>query len=302
MNLSTLKVFSRVAALGSFSKGAAFLGLTQPSVSHTIRELEIDLGAPLFHRTGRGVVLTEIGESALSRAESLLLAADQFKADIRTMSGQPKGEVTIGVLPTMSQFLAAPLFNRLAETAPEIKLRFREGFSDQIERWLADGGVDIGLLNTYRVPAEGKADVLIRSRLLMVGASRSGLLPSEISFSRLSEFNLVLPAIGNRLRDSVEDVARRKGMKLKIVAEAESLQIQMELVRQSDLFSVAAQEAVSTLADRKNLSVSIIRRPAISRYAIMKTTQQRPLSLAGRQAMQTIRTLIPKGRASPLQN
>ena len=70
IDLEPLSVFVTSADLKSFSKAAVALGLSQPSVSRPIADLETRLGGPLFYRTGRGVALTELGEILLPRAKA----------------------------------------------------------------------------------------------------------------------------------------------------------------------------------------------------------------------------------------
>ena len=76
--LDEFRLFIKVAEAGNISQAAAAVGLTQPSVSRAMRALEQGLQTELFHRTGRGVVLTPTGEQALERARVLVLSADQF--------------------------------------------------------------------------------------------------------------------------------------------------------------------------------------------------------------------------------
>jgi Transcriptional regulator len=92
-------VFVRVADLGSLSKAAIALDMPQSLVSRNIALLEQQCGERLFRRTGRGVVLTEFGESVLPRVSHLAEEADALADDIRSLRGQPIGEVLVGLLP-----------------------------------------------------------------------------------------------------------------------------------------------------------------------------------------------------------
>lgn len=93
VDLQHLRVFLRICELKSFTKAAVSLGVTQPSVSYTVKELERAWGAELFYRTGRGVVLSEFGEHAALRARSLMDAADEVFEELRSHNGLPSGVV-----------------------------------------------------------------------------------------------------------------------------------------------------------------------------------------------------------------
>ncbi|MGH8516967.1 MAG: LysR family transcriptional regulator, partial [Panacagrimonas sp.] len=113
--LAALRVFERVARRGSFSVAARELGLSQPSVSRIVAELERALGASLIVRSTRGLRLSEAGSDYLARIEPVLLALDE--ADHAAAgSGELRGRLRVGlsssfgvreVVPRLPTFLAA---------------------------------------------------------------------------------------------------------------------------------------------------------------------------------------------------
>ena len=75
MDFAQLDLFARVASLGSLTKAAVVLDSTTSAISRQLTMLEKEWGGQLFHRTGRGVTLTELGKKVLPKVESLLLEA-----------------------------------------------------------------------------------------------------------------------------------------------------------------------------------------------------------------------------------
>eukprot|EP01031_Cornospumella_fuschlensis_P020685 gene20685-25357_t len=122
MNHATLKLFIDVSELGSLTKTALLYGTTQPHISRQISELERECGGRLFQRTGRGVVLTALGEQIMPRIRAWLLDTDQLHNDIKKASGTPVGTVRIGVLPSTAHPLVSTLYYRLKESFPLVKL------------------------------------------------------------------------------------------------------------------------------------------------------------------------------------
>eukprot|EP01042_Synura_sphagnicola_P013394 gene13394-17001_t len=100
MHYALLKLFVEVAELGSLTKVALTHGSTQSHISRQISELERECGGRLFQRTGRGVVLTELGERIEPKVRNWLSETDQLVSDIKSTAGTPIGSVRIGIMPS----------------------------------------------------------------------------------------------------------------------------------------------------------------------------------------------------------
>jgi DNA-binding transcriptional LysR family regulator len=290
LSLEALQVFVRSAELRSFSKAAVALGLSQPSVSRPIADLESRLGGPLFYRTGRGVALTELGEILLPRARALLESAEQLSTDALAFGKSPAGNVSVAALPSTMQTLAPALYGYIRAHAPGIRLRIVEGFSDQVERWVSEGSVDIGLLSKYRALRMGQTDALFRARLVVIRANDRTPTPDCLPFRSLEGEPLVLPSHPNGLRVLLEETARKQNVHLNVVIEADSLVAQREIVRRCGCCSVVATHALEEISRDGALVGSFITEPELLRFIVLVTTQQRPLSRAARVILQAIRT------------
>ncbi|MFO1151676.1 MAG: LysR family transcriptional regulator [Alsobacter sp.] len=296
MQLAGLQTFVRVTELGSFSKAGVSLGLAQPSITRIIAELEAELAGELFYRTGRGVQLTALGEMVLPRAKALLRSAEQLGTDAVAFGKTPVGPVAVAALPSVLQSIAAGLYDHVRLHTPGIRLRLLEGFSDQIERWVSEGHVDIGLLSKYKSVKSGHEDVLFRADLMLVGPPGGPALKDETRFAALSGLPLVLPSMPNGLRTVLEETARRHKVELNVVVEADSLGAQREIVRRCGCYSVMAREAVRSVSPTDQLPGSRLVGASLERYVVLVTTQQRPLSKAARVILQAIRHTVSETR------
>jgi len=137
-------LFVRVVAAGSLSKAAVLLDMPQSMVSRNIALLESQCGERLFHRTGRGVVLTEFGEHLLPCISDLLADAEGLADDIRNLRGKPVGEVVVGMLPSAVRRFAGTLFAAVRAQMPGVRLHLIEGASAQLEEQLHDGRLGYG--------------------------------------------------------------------------------------------------------------------------------------------------------------
>src|SRR4029077_12376434 len=125
-------------------------------------------GGRLFERTGRGVVLTELGQRITPRVRAWMASSEQLANDARTADGTPIGKVRIGSLPSTAHPLVSTLYKRLKERYPLIQLAVRERQGAQRGNWLEDGSVDLAILyRTSPSPMNGDTYLVETSTYLV---------------------------------------------------------------------------------------------------------------------------------------
>ena len=200
MDIKQLRTFIDVAANGSYARSAAITGSAQSALSRQISALERGIGGRLFHRTGRGVVLTELGERMLPRARALVADAAAWIDAARGERADPHGEVTLGVVPVASRGLIAVARRRTARSAPGIRLRALEAYSGQVEEWLASGRVEIAIYNRYRRGRVANSEVLARTDVHLIARRDHPMARRrELAVRALAEIPLALPVRPNSL-------------------------------------------------------------------------------------------------------
>ena len=115
MDYAAWRLFVDAAELGSLSKVAVAYGTSQPHISRQIGELEQECGGRLFQRTGRGVLLTELGQRIAPKVRAWLASTEQLANDVRSSAGTPIGKVRIGSLPSTAHPLVSTLYKQLQE-------------------------------------------------------------------------------------------------------------------------------------------------------------------------------------------
>lgn len=119
--LEWIRVFEAAARLGSFTAAARELGLTQAAVSQRIRNLELRLGAPLFSRQPRGVLLSIQGEAWLPQVQAAL---DQLLHSTANLFELPRRKITIAAASSVIELWMVPRLRRIAQRLPEVQLSF----------------------------------------------------------------------------------------------------------------------------------------------------------------------------------
>lgn len=182
--------------------------------------------------------------------------------------------------------------NQLRQDLPGISLRIREGFSDENERWLAEGKIDIGIYSKYWEGKPSKERLLLPSRLLLSGFVDGSVLPKEIDFADLPRFPLILPPPSNGLRTIVDAVARRLKVLLNVVVDADSILAQKEVAERCGCFMIKAIHTIAPETRRGLLTSSVIRNPHINRHVLLVTGSQKPLSRAAREVATRITRIL----------
>ncbi len=265
MELEALKLFLHVAATGSFSRAAALTGTTQPAVSKRIGLLERELAARLFERTGRGAHLTDAGRILVPRAEALTAEADGLADHLARSRDTPKGTVRLAVQPSVGWPLIGDLVAAVGMRYPGIRLQIAEGTTRQIEEWLADGRVDLGVVSTAPQGNRDGTKQLFEVPLLIVAAAGDPELARRtFPFARLAGMPIVIATMPNGARVLIEEQARRQGLTLNVVLEVNSIHIIKRLVARGGLYTIASPTAVASEVAAGELAVSRIVQPVIS--------------------------------------
>lgn len=295
MKLTQLETFAQVAALGSVSRAAHALGLAQSLVSRNLAQLEREWGDRLFERTGRGMALSEFGRRMLPEVAHLVGQSRRVAEAARDGAGVPSGTVCIGIVPSLATGLASRLFEDLRQSAPRITLSFMEGFSGTLDERLADGRVDMAIINRYGRTRHRNEDVLGRVETLLVrGASDERRLAGPVALRALATMPLVLPPAPNGLRSMLDQHCRKLGIELDVVVEADSLIAMKDILMSGHARTLLPYVAVSADVAAGRLLVTRLVQPSLPRTITLGTTPARPLSRSARFVLARIRRLMPQ--------
>ncbi|PCD03490.1 DNA-binding transcriptional regulator OxyR [Sphingomonas spermidinifaciens] len=141
-----LRYLVALADTTSFTRGAAAVGVSQPSFSQQIQLLEAALGGRVVERGSSGAILTPLGREAVAGARRVLaeVAAVEALADRR--SDALSGTIRLGVSPTLGPYILPQLVARLHANSPDLRVHVREGLPNRLVELLADGTHDVILV------------------------------------------------------------------------------------------------------------------------------------------------------------
>lgn len=223
-----------VAEERSFTRAAERCHVVQSALSHQIKALERELGVALFVRTSRRVEVTAAGEAFVAAARVSLDAAERAAADASAATGDIRGTLTIGVIPTVTAFDVPAAIAAFHRAHPHVRIRLRGGGSDQFMAAIADGRMDVAVLGLPDAmpPKNVATRELAHERLVAVVsaehrlAGRRRLRLAELADETFVDFPRRSPA---RIQsDTAFDAA---GLRRDVPFEAVSIDMMLGLVR-----------------------------------------------------------------------
>jgi LysR family transcriptional regulator, nitrogen assimilation regulatory protein len=291
------KLFIDASEFGSLSKVALAYGTSQPHISRRIGELEQACGGRLFQRTGRGVVLTELGQRIAPKVRAWIASTEQLENDVRASAGTPIGKVRIGCLPSTAHPLVSTLYKRLKHRYPLIQLAVREGQGAQLETWLEDGSVDLAILYRTDPSPRGGDTYLVETSTYLVSADGDPLTSeATVPFSALDNLPLVLFCRPSSWRNHLEQMSAEHGISLNVVLEADSLGLQTQIVSEGGIYALLGPYAVAAARDRRLQSAKLVA-PVITRHIALAMARHGEMTLACRTVMQVAREIAKSGAA-----
>jgi LysR family nitrogen assimilation transcriptional regulator len=292
--LASLRAFVGVADHGSLTRSAAASGAAPSALSRQVAALEGEVQARLFHRTGRGVVLTDVGRRLLPRAKALLAESEALLGELRGEGTSPAGTVELAVVPAVRPVVAR-LCARLQQDYPRIRLKAHEAFSGQVEAWVSSGTVDLGLFNRYTRAAVPGAEALLRSPMVLIGRKGQPVVrAAEVPFRRLAGVPLAIPIRPNALIAMMETIAQRHRITLDFGFESGSEAQIMEAITGAGLCTVVPQHLALRDYGASRYGWSLLTEPRLDQVTWMQVTSARPASPAMRVVASLVRELTPQ--------
>ena len=221
MEIRQLKAFLAIAEAKTFTAGAKMVNVTQAAISMQIRQLEDEVGIPLFTRTPRRVILTEAGEHLLERARRMLREHDAAVAEIAELGGVEHGRLRIGSASAEFATVQLPhILHALKVAYPNSELSVSAGTSQTLVEKIMHGETDIAFVS---LPVENSSittDLLFSDEIVAIAHPKHPLAKKRsISAAQLAEEKLILGERGGNTRRMIDDFFNAANVRPNIVME-----------------------------------------------------------------------------------
>lgn len=190
MDIKQYQYILKVAEVGSITKAASELYITQPSLSGYIAKIEEELGTAIFNRNTNPISLTFAGEVYLETAQKVLQLENEMRSTIVDIAHNKKGRIIIGDPGGSINYILPKLFSEFWKRYPMIKLQIIEDTADAIEKALINGDCDISLV-PFTTPNNKLEYELLFDAQLKVAADKELLLSVEHPLTGNADFTLL---------------------------------------------------------------------------------------------------------------
>ncbi|MFT3972114.1 MAG: LysR family transcriptional regulator [Amaricoccus sp.] len=285
IDIKHVHYFLMLAKHGSISKAANALGLAQPSLSEHIARLEARLNTKLAIRGPRGITMTEAGHYLAREGSILVGAARTLTDDIRGIVNDLRGNVSIGLPPSLSHLLSIPLTETVRLEMPDVRLHISEGLSGHLMEWLEQEKIDLGFVYTAPPSAGFQAEPVMEEEMFLVAASDDIPVPADengeyvIDAAQLGSLPLVMPSPPHTARLCIDQFAKANGVELNIVIELDSLPRILEMVNRASAYTILPHAAVAEMVNARKLTLVRIKNPTFLRTIYMIRTRARSISM-----------------------
>ncbi|HEU5323196.1 MAG TPA: selenium metabolism-associated LysR family transcriptional regulator [Methylomirabilota bacterium] len=249
MDLRRLEIFAKVAELGSFSRAAEALFLTQPTVSEHIRALEEEVGLQLLDRLGRGTTPTRAGQLLLGYARRMLALAREAQQAIDQFQGRMSGELVVGGSTIPGEYVLPELVGAFKTKYPDISIALLVSDSHQINEWVDEGRVEVGVVGARPTQRALEARPLMADELVIVlPAGHAWAGRRTVTLEELRGEHVIVRERGSGTRETLERALAEQGLDLsalRVAGEMGSTQAIKQAVRAGVGISLVSRRAVT---------------------------------------------------------
>jgi len=238
MNFQQLEYILAVDKHRHFAKAAEKCFVTQPTLSMMIQKLEEELEIKIFNRDIKPVEPTKEGYEIIRRAKELLTKAGLIKAYAAELKGENKGELHLGIIPTLAPYLLPLFLKSFTEKYPYLKVYIKEMLTNDIIEKLKKGDLDIGLLATPVQEPQLAEQVLFYETFYAYASANNNIPAKKLLLPRELDLNqLWLLEEGHCMRNQVFNLCELKKQDKRstwLYYEAGSIETLINLVDKSN--------------------------------------------------------------------
>lgn len=281
LNFNHFYYFYEVARNGSFTAAARQLMISQSSLSIQIKQLEEDLGRPLFDRRRGGVDLTDAGTAAFHVAEGVFHEIDRLQASLRESERQIRGMISVGTVNSIGIYVLPQVLTAFKSAFPDVKLKIDFKNADKVLELLYSGKVDFALIPWSRKYTELAAVKVTQNKMFLVAPPDHPVAGLEtVSPRELERYPFVGYEEGMQTRAMIDALFKRMAMSVEYSIESANSATIKHMVMAGMGLAFLPDVAVSPEIRRGQLVRIDVPALMMSRDIVLYYKANRTLSLA----------------------
>lgn len=295
MDIRQMQYLIEVARLGSFTKAAQALFITQPTISKTVKAMEEELGVVLFDRVGKKIELTDAGQIIVSQAQQIVTSFQNLMAELDDLRNLKKGHIRIGLPPMVGSSFFPKVIGEFHQRYPEITIQLFEDGAKKVEQGVASGALDVGVAVLPTVEEELSCFPFVEEKLnLVVHPTHPLAERASADLAELSQDGFVLFREDFTLHDRIISECARAGFQPHVIYESSQWDLISEMVAVG-LGITLLPETICREIDDERVRIIPLVKPVIPWKLGIVWRDDRYLSFASREWIRFAReVLLPR--------
>jgi len=280
--LRQLEVFEAIARLGSFTRAAEELHLTQPTVSMQIKKLTDAVGLPLFEQVGKKVYLTDAGRALQQFSREIFDQFTRFETLLADLKGLKQGRLRLGVITTAKYFIPR-LLGAFCRQYPGIDVAMKVSNRERILERLGNNEDDLYILGQAPDESDVIAEPFLPNPLIVLAPADHPLARQKnIPLQRLAEEPFLLREAGSGTRIALEQLFAKHGLKMKVRMELGSNEAIKQAVVGGLGISVLSRHTLTPDMPKDQLAVLDVQGFPIERHWYVTYPKSKQLSVVAK--------------------
>ena len=281
--LRQVRAVIAVCEEGSFTRAAERENATQSGISQHVAAVERTLGVKLFERGSGGIVPTPAGLRYYKRCVEAVGTLEHAAEEARSLAGEVAGELRIGLMPTFTRAVLAPVLEDFVPRCPDVRLHIVEGYSNLLTEMVLDDALDFAVVPAYEGTIGLKSRLLLRDREMLISGPRRGLSAlAPLKLSEIRPLKIVVPGPDNIRRRNLDTYFQSHGVEIEAMLEMDAMIATLEFVARSDYATILPSVIAVNDIGRGELIVNPIVAPELHAEFVVIQPARRTLSTQAR--------------------
>ena len=281
--LRQVRAVIAVCEEGSFTRAAERENATQSGISQHVAAVERKLGVKLFERSTGSVKPTPAGLRYYKSCVEAVGALEHAAEEAHSFAGQVTGELRIGLMPTFTRAVLAPVLEDFVPRCPEVRLHIVEGYSNLLTEMVRNDELDFAVVPAFEGTIGLKSRLLVRDREMLISGRKRGFMPlAPLRLSECKPLKIVAPGPDNIRRRNLETYFQTHGVEIEAMLDMDAMIGTLEFVARSDWATILPSVISVNDIGRGDLVVNPIVEPELHAEFVVIQPTRRTLSTQAR--------------------
>jgi len=285
--LRQVRAVIAVCEEGSFTRAAQRENATQSGISQHVAAVERKLGVKLFERAAGRVTATPAGLRYYKSCVQAVGALEHAAEEARSLAGHVTGELRIGLMPTFTRAVLAPVLHDFVPRCPEVRLHIVEGYSGLLTEMVLGDELDFAVVPAFEGTRGLKSRLLVRDREMLISGPKRRFAPlAPLRLSECTPLKIVVPGPDNTRRRNLEIYFQTHGVEIAAMLEMDAMIATLEFVACSDWVTILPSVISVNDIGRGELIVNPFVEPELHAEFVVIQPARRTLSTQARLFLQ----------------